>query len=366
MKRQISKYFMFCFITLVITYILLNPYSIAFHAHKAIRMCATSLVPTLFIFMVFSKMLSYLCTTFPPSNKFILFISRLLGLPPILIPVCLSGLICGAPSGAFAICRMHDEGYCTKEQAKRACIFSNNCSAAFILGFVSSVLGSLHTSLLILISSISATIIVYMIFFRNAATEENVHTMQIRKNTGIYDIFTESISSSVTATVTLCGYVIFFYTFTQVLCERLMPFFHSIGISQGQTEFIHAATSSFLEISSGVLRIGVLDWVEKIVLCAGAVSFTGLSMILQVTGLLVKSKIPTKEYFFSKFLCALVSPILIILLMLIFPYATFTSVSSNSETGGFSFGDLISLTLMTIIAFAGAYILFCLDKKHKK
>lgn len=366
MRKKIVKALILCFITIAVTYTLINPYRVAFYTQGAIKMCVTSLVPTLFIFMVFSRILSHLCTTILPSNKLILFFSRLLRIPPTLVPICLTGLICGAPSGAFAICRLYDEGLCTKEQAKRACILSNNCSAAFILGFVSSVLGSLHTSLFMLISNISATFIVYMVFFRGEKEKPLSQSAPLQSKSSVSTILTESISSSVTATVTLCGYVIFFYTFTQVLCDELSPFLNYIGISEGLAGFISTATSSFFEVSSGVLRAGMLDSVEKAVLCAGAVSFTGLSMLFQVSGLLSQSGIPAREYFLSKCLCAIVCPIIVILLMLISPYTVSVSAYVRPETGGVCAGDIISLVLMTCIAFTGAYILFRVDKKHKK
>ena len=52
--------------------------------------------------------------------------------------------------------------------------------------------------------------------------------------------------------------------------------------------------------------------------------------------------------------------------MRISPYTVSVSAYVRPETGGVCAGDIISLVLMTCIAFTGAYILFRVDKKHKK
>ena len=367
MAKKTTSFSMLCLIVISIIYTLFNPYRISFHAQSAIKLCATALVPTLFIFMVFSRMLSHLCTANIFGGKIISFLSALLKLPPCLIPICISGLFCGAPAGAFAICRMYDEGIITKKEAERACIFANNCSAAFILGFISALLGSKPKSVYIFISNIAATVFVYMIFFRGDNDKSKTKTERRYSPKPFSESLTESISSSVTATVTLCGYVIFFYTLTQVICQELMPFLHGLTSSDEKIGFINAAICSFFEISSGVMRISSLKGSEAVVLCAGAAGFTGLSMVFQVKGILGKSRLSAKNYFFSKCLCAFVSPIFTVLLMFLSP----TELSVSSYTGtktssGVSSGDVISLAVMTCIALAGAYILSYLDKKHKK
>lgn len=367
MGKKITSVLTFFFITAALSYILLNPYATAYYAQSAIKMCASSLVPTLFVFMVFSRMLSHLCTAGFLKGKAVDFLSRLFNLPPCLIPICISGLFCGAPSGAFAICRLYEKGFCTKSQALKACILANNCSAAFILGFVSSLLDSKGACFYIFISNIATTLTVYMIFFRSSKENDAFIAVNGYEKENISEILTESISSSVTATVTLCGYVIFFYTFTQLMCDRLTPFFASTPALQEHSDFLNAAISSFFEISSGVLRIDNLYGTEAVVLCAGAVAFTGLSMIFQVSGILLKSKISSRSFFFSKCICAFVSPIFVIILMLLSPSAISVSGAGLQKNhAGVTFGDLISLSFVTVIAFAGAYLLYCLDKKHKK
>lgn len=364
--RKLKSYLPLLFVAFCICYTLLNPYRIAFHARNAIKICAFSLVPTLFVFMVFSRMLANLCFFSQPSGKVITLLSRLLNLPPHLIPICISGLFCGAPSGAFAISRIYQRKGCSEKQAERACIISNNCSAAFILGFVCSVIQSKTASLYILLSNITATLIVYLLFFRGTQYEEKSTTLSKNSCPRLCEMITDSISSSVTSTIALCGYVLFFYTFTQTLCDIILPIAESITSRENSSVFV-TVISSFTEITSGVLRMSELDREKAIVICASFVAFTSLSMIFQVCDVMKRCRISVKNYVTSKILCGLVSPVITTLLLLLSPKTIVVSAQyAQKNTGGFKPEDVFSLVFVTLITFIGAYILTRLDKKHKK
>ncbi len=365
MTKKLSFSFSFILIASALLYILAFPFSAAYHARSAVKMCAVSIVPTLFTFMVLSRMLSHICVQKSFTGKFTMFLSRLFNLPCCLIPICLSGFICGAPSGAFAICRMCDEGHCTNDQAERACILSNNCSAAFILGFISALLGSRLSALYIFISNILATVTVYLIFFRKGESDNKTNIKQTNIGESFSEIITESISSSVTSTAALCGYVVLFYTFTQIICERLGFILNIFNVSEGYTGFINTCVSSFFELSSGVLRAAQTGGNLSVVLCSGAAAFTGVSIIFQVLGIMTKSGIQAKSFILSKCLCAFLCPIFTVLMMLFSPAAVDVFASSENSYG-VTVSDIGVLVFVTATAFIGAYILMQLDKKHKK
>ena len=367
MKRKKTSAILFILIIICTIYTLTNPFQTAFHARNAIKLCAFSLIPSLFVFMVFSRMLSHICESVSSSGSFLKAISRFFSIPPVLLPICLSGLFCGAPSGAFAISRLYREGFCTKNQAEKACIISNNCSAAFILGFVSAILESKSAVIYILISNISANIIVYLIFFRDEETKEESKTKESYPHKKFSEIITDSISSSVTATATLCGYVIFFYTFTQIICDRLSSVIYKLPLLGSNSSLVTSAICSFFEITSGVLQMGFPDREKAIVLCSAAIAFTSLSMIFQVLDIMTKAGLSVKNYIFSKILCCFVSPIITVILLLLSPASVFVySQNAQKITRGISQSDIFFLVFATAISFTGAFILSQLDKKHKK
>lgn len=359
MSRKIKPMIVFLIICLSLVYTLSSPFQTAYHAKKAVEMCISSLVPSLFIFMVLSRMLSHLCSSCLSDMKFIRGLSQIFNLPPSLIPMCIAGMFCGAPSGAFGISRIYGEGGCSKDEAERACILANNCSAAFILSFISSVLGSRTAGLYILISNIFATVFVYMIFFRNEKMEyTSQYTKSKPENFG--NMVTESISSSITATVTMCGFVIFFYTLSNILCDNIS------GITGKEAPlFLNAVISSLLEISTGILHVGNLEGTRSVVMAASAAAFMGISMLLQTGEIMRKHKISTGNFYISKILCAIVSPVIAVMIMLISPEGVHVSAMTK-KVPTVSGKDISYLLFALVITLIGARLLSHLDKKHKK
>ena len=271
----------------LILYVLAYPIDASYHTRAAIKLCAEAIVPTLFIFMVLSRILSHICSHKAFDGKIIKFLSTFFNIPSCIIPLCLTGIICGAPTGAFGICRMYDEGLCTKKEAEKACILASNCSAAFILGFVAAVLGSKIHTIYIFVTNTLTTLLVYLIFFKDKTAKSDAK-LKVRK-VYLSELITESISSSVTSTITLCGYIILFYTFIQIVCEKLTYFLSCIGLSKTNITLTSAVTASLFEVSSGVLQSVKVGGNLSVVLCSGAVAFTGFSIIFQVTGIMKKS-----------------------------------------------------------------------------
>lgn len=359
MSKKIKTVIIFLTTSLSLVYTLSNPIQTAYHAKKAVEICISSLVPSLFIFMVLSRMLSHLCSSCPSDMKFIRCLSQILNLPPTLIPMCITGLFCGAPSGAFGISRIYGEGSCSKDEAERACILANNCSAAFILSFISSVLGSRTAGLYILISNILATVFIYMVFFRKG---KHKYTVQYTKSKeeDFGNMVTESISSSITATVTMCGFVIFFYTLSSILCDNISGI-----IGKESLSFFNAVISSLLEISTGILHIGNLDGTGSVVTAASAVAFMGISMLLQTGEIMRKHEISTGNFYISKILCAIVSPIIAVIIMLLSPEGIHVSAMTK-KVPTVSVKDISYLLFASAITLIGACLLTHLDKKHKK
>ena len=359
-NRDLPIFFLLLF---CITYVLTNPVGTAYRVQSGIKMCIHSVVPSLFIFMVFSRILAQLTSRQNSYSKITLFFSKVLLLPPSLIPICISGLFCSAPSGAFGICSLYEKGLCTKEEAERAAVFANNCSSAFILGFISSFIGCKTAAVYIAVSNILTTISVYMIFLRDKNTYISRQNTSHIKKISLSEIISDSISSSASSTVTLCGYVVFFYVLSSTIIDNLTPVINNYAHSDA----IKAITASFFEIGSGTILVKNLSSPEAYILCSASVAFTGISMILQVTCLLNKCGISSAKYFISKVLCAIISPIYMIIIMLLSPYAVTVSAESNViNPQGVTLGDVFSLCTITAISLFGAHLLRYLDKKHKK
>lgn len=362
-KFLISTFLIFT--VLGVVFILTNPYETAFYCSNALKMCATSLIPSLFIYMVLSKIISEASAHLTFSNRFTYLISDLSGLPESLIPSCIFGLFGGAPSGAFAIGNIYSKGLCSKKEAERAAVLSNNCSSSFILGVAGSVTGSFGTAALILISNILTSITVYVLFFR-IKTKETLTAHKPSKELRISQIITESISASSEAVLRLCGYVLFFFTFSSILSDRLSLILSDFGASAPTLQVAKSIVSSLFEMTCGVMNAGNIQGIESIFIISFCVSFTGLSVIFQVKNILSGYGISSTPYFISRCLCGIICPIY----TLIFIHASDICVRASTTTaakisGGIELGDVVSLILIAVFTIIGAFVLSCLDKRHK-
>lgn len=348
---------------ILIVFILAFPNETAYNAKYALSLCTNAIIPSLFMFIVLSRILAHLLKcrhySFGLSKK----ISEFLGIEPILLPICLLGLFCGAPSACIAICEIYKSSLCSKESAERAVILSNNCSLAFILSIVSATLQSKPLSVIIAICNILATIIVYMVFYRKRCVfRKTDYYRQPSKNLSY--IITDSITEGFRSTLVLSGYVLFFYTFSCLVSERI--YLALCTVSKEGALLAKAATHALFELTSGVIAAGSTEGNIRIMLICAAVSFCSVSVLMQVASAAQSAGIPVKKFFLSKCLTALICPILTLIILFIIPReVNVMNTYPASAGGGFSSQDLICLVFVTCVVFLAAHILSALDKKHK-
>lgn len=363
-RRRRFLFEIFTIISLI--YILFSPFETAYYTKNALRICAFSIIPSLFIFMVMTRILSYLCTGCLKSGKISHFFSKILNLPECLVPVCLTGLICGAPTGAYAVCKIHREGFCSQEDAERACILTGNCSAAFIMGVVSAVLGSKISSAYILMVNLATVITVYLLLFRGNKRSV-LYKSPAKIKVSLYEMISESIVSSANASITLSAYVIFFYTAGSIICAKTGLFLQHFNIAASYVNTVKALIGACFELSLGVNSVQVLSGTKAILFAAIAVSFTGISIIFQVTGIMSKNNLPIRNYILSKILCVLLCPVYLTVLLIFTPVPVPVFLqNSHKNTDGVTMSDIAVLIFITAIVFVAARLLTHLDKKHKK
>ena len=364
MKKNLSVFYVLPTIGATI-YILLNPFEVAYHCSYAVKLCSGSLVPSLFIFMVLSRILASFSAQGVFQNKAIVFLSRVLHLPQCLIPVCIFGLFSGAPSGAFAIADIYKKGLCTKSQAERASVLSNNCSAAFILGFAGGQFDNRCIGVFIFLANILATISVYFLLFNDKETSPKNTTENHKRYDSFTDTITGSISDSIPAVINMCGYVLFFYTLSGILCSNvanLSPISHA---SESVIYITKAIICLCLELTSAVLSASVTESNFAIILTASSCAFCGLSIILQLKSVFSKLGLSAKPYLLSRFLCSLLCPIYTLIMILLSPRFMMVSKIQAPVGEGITAKDVLTLCFITASAIIGAAILSHLDKKHK-
>lgn len=287
-------------------------------AKEGLILWANNVVPSLFPFFVATEILC--------STNIISFIGKILEKPvkelfnvPGEGAVALTmGIISGYPTGAKIVCDFKEKKICNKEEAERLLAFTNNSGPLFILGTVGiSLFQDVKIGYFLLFSHIISCILVGLIF-RNwkkrsyntssfKSKEENKKQISIRD---LGEILGNSIKHSIATILNIGGFVVIFSVIISILNSSglflmIGNFCESLNIPK---IFGTSLVSGIIELTNGVKAISLLGS-SKIVLCITSfmLGFGGISVLLQVYSIVVKSNISIRPYFYGKLLQGLLS-----------------------------------------------------------
>ena len=243
-------------------------------AREGLALSARAIVPALFAFFVFSRLLSNL--PLPRHIYKILPIHRLLGLPDVAAPVVLCGLIGGFPVGAALTCGLYKDGSITRGEASRLCAVASNVSPAFLIGVVGGRFSSIGFGVMLWIVQSAAAVGIGVIMrpFTNDGHRLAATSAKGCK-TSLIGIFCDAVTSSAQACLAVTGYIVFFRVIAAILCQMIPE--------------LYGAFVLIFEFSGGV------DYAAAVgsrVACGFAVGFGGLSALMQITNYTEKTGVP--------------------------------------------------------------------------
>ena len=246
---------------------------------RGLDLCARTVIPSLFPFMVISELMV--------SSGVGGLLGRLLARPMrVLFGVSengacavLLGAICGFPIGTATLCAMADEGRITKEECTRVMTFCNNPGSAFV---ISAVGGSLFGNrrlgvvlyLCVLLSSATVGLLGRLFFARNQIATSPSPACVVGADMGIAT-FTRAVRRSAESMLTVCAFVTFF--------SALVGCVGAVLKSIGTPAWAVATVFGFFEISGGVGAVASLPAsAPAILLCALILGWSGLSVHMQL------------------------------------------------------------------------------------
>ena len=261
------------------------------YAFDAIKLCAVSVVPSLFPFMVLSGIASIAVTDLPvkDSRKTGIAVSAVLG------------ALCGFPVGASSVVNVYKNGTLYKKEAEYLCAVCNNTGPAFVIGVIGcSFWKSYQLGVIFYICQLLSSAIVFILCrsifggyinsnrdnICNCITQaEEVRHLPTLQN-AVYNVsklFCNAVANSVIGVIKICGYVIFF----KVLCDTLRMFMPESHTS----ELIYAMISAVLEFTTGAKLSAVIGGYVGIFLCGFTIGFSGLSVIAQSIDILSSTEL---------------------------------------------------------------------------
>lgn len=299
--KKANYYFTLCLVLFTTVFSFLNMFQIVKISSQVIQIVLTNLLPSLLPFMI----LISLCLSlglFQILSYFIQFLfSPLFHLTPHMSSLYFVSFFCGYPTNAKMLRESYELGYITLNQLQHLLSIASFSSLSFI--FVSLKL-PFHDALLIYISHILPSIIRAFFYHDHYQWMTFHETIQpiIHPHMHFVEALKKSITSSLTAFIFILGYMLVF----QFIGYSLQSVIHN--------EFLLSILKGFLEFSSGAMQL--LQYHNNLVypFVSFYLSFSGLSVLMQVDNILDGIPYSFKKYFLSRLFHGICSFILCFIL----------------------------------------------------
>ena len=248
----------------------------------------------------------------------------------------------GYPIGAKIACDFRKNNICSKEECERLLSFTNNSGPLFIIGTVGILMFRNTTiGILLFITHILACISVGIIFRfwkRDNKAEyikfSNMHysTKKVVNFSNLGEIISNSLSSSISTILLIGGFIVLFSVIISILkssgiiliiVKVLSPIFNIINID---SSFISPLITGFLEITNGINTISCIACKKisfNIILTAFLLGFGGISVLLKVWSIVVKTDLSIKPYIYGKLLQGILASTFTYIFINIFPFFNF-------------------------------------------
>lgn len=318
-KASIKKFSVNLFSVFIVIFILntvLDPIKSANYVREALNLCYVVIIPSLLPFMIFSKIL----LNTPLINTLGKILNRpakfLFNVPGMYAGAYIIGILAGFPTGAKNVAELYKSNPHTKNEAERMLGFCNCASPAFVVSAVGITLfKSVYAGIILyaihIISSVITGIILRFIsgsphIAANAQSGKQEEVMPLSRN------IAEAISDSVTGILQICGIVICFSMTANIIADLIRLLDVNSLINENRYNNIRFILSSIFEMSSGTDALGriIVPGQVKFVLASAVISFSGLSVHMQIFNSLMETGLSLKNYFTGKTLNVIISLIL--------------------------------------------------------
>ncbi len=285
------------------------------YIRKGMAVCAYTVIPSVFPFMVLSEIL-LACTTDSTKCSYLEAPCRkLLSLPPKGLLLIALGLLCGFPIGARCAVEAYESGQLTKEEAERAVAVSSNPSPAFLLGAVGISMRGNRSFGWMLFACLGVLSLLFAFLLARRSNPKEAFVLcsspRIAPKSG-WRLFGDAIKKAAQGMLTVCAYILFFTAVTgcaEVVATRF-------GLPQ---EWI-ALIAAFLELSGGSAAARRLSspWLSAAV-TALAAGWSGCCVHGQIFSVCEESKLSLKPYLLVKAAQGILCALLMLLLCKLFP-----------------------------------------------
>lgn len=340
--KKILLYIALVGITLAI---LLQPAMAVEYATKGLNMCYEIIIPSLFPFFVCSGLLIYSGFCQVLSKVFEPVMRPVFGINGSGAAAFVLGIISGYPLGALTACQLYESHYVSKSEAERLLAFCNNSGPLFILGSIGiSLYHSPKVGIILYAAHILAALtvgILFRFYKRNAYQAPAARVETPDRNLG--ELFSTVLANSLQSILTVCGAVLFFSVVSNIIIQYIPLNYALKPLILGLSEFVTGITA---------LSQTGLDLPEKLILSAAVVGFAGLSVHVQVMGVVSRHMLSLKPYILGKALHGAIAALYTYIILQFVPVTA--PVFQSSAAGihaGFAMSSLYTGITVLFVVF---------------
>ena len=308
-----------------------------------------SVVPALFPFFIATELLSYTNIVQKFERLLTPIMRPLFNVPGAGAYAFIMGIISGYPIGAKIVTHFRENNICTKEECERLLSFTNNSGPLFIIGTVGlSMFFNSEIGILLFITHFLGCITVGILFrfWKNKSYKTNFENRKklhsssdikfnstSSRNTASFsnlgEIISKSITSAISSILMIGGFVVLFSVVLSIFNNTgLLNLFSSL-ISPvlnlfriNNADFSIGFSSGLLELTNGLKIITSIPYRNisvNIIISAFLMGFGGISILLQVFGIISKTDISIKPYIIGKLLHGIIACFYTYIFINIFP-----------------------------------------------
>lgn len=260
---------------------------------RSLRLCAVTLLPSLFPMLVLSRLLDHLGLPQTLSRHAAPIMRRLFGVSGAGAQAFILGLCGGYPLGATVVAQLRRDKAVSRDEAERLLAFCNNSGTAFIVGAAGGVFGSAKVGLWLYIAHILAAVCTGLCFRRRS--EPSASLSAPRDTVRFAEALTGSVTGALDACLGLCAYVCFFGAVTSLFDSfRFLPALGGVF------------AMGFFELGGGIGALaGWRHGPLTMALAGFLLGWGGLSVHCQTLGAVAKTDIKCARHLAGRALCGL-------------------------------------------------------------
>ena len=268
---------------------------------EALRLCARSVIPSLFPFMVVTSVLLSLGFGELAAPWLAGLMEPLFRVPGAGSAALLLGLVGGYPIGAQTAAELYRDGLVSREEAERILAFCNDSNPVFLISVLGAgVFGSVRAGVWIWLIHVFSALLTGLAFRGTGAGARPSRTADrpVFRAMGLIPAFVGAVRSSVSGMLSVCGFVAFFYVLAHPLAAlggRLGPCLVGITALFSLTPLLTPDRFGFI-------------------LAAGAAGWGGISVLCQTLAVLEGSGLRLRNCLLGKAVQGLLSLLLAALL----------------------------------------------------